>query len=102
MSGVARLNVSGVKPVIIKDPVSMTAGAGQTVTFITAAAGTEMTYQWQYKTPGGTWKNSTAAGNTTAMLSVEATASKNGWTYRCVVKNSKGTVYSKEAVLMVK
>ena len=95
-----RLTVDGVKPKIMTQPEAKTAAAGKTATFEVDAAGTGLTYQWQYSTDGGTtWKNKTGA--TSAAYTVTAKASYNGILYRCRVKNSYGTVYSESAVLTV-
>ncbi|MBR5701688.1 MAG: hypothetical protein IKX47_04420 [Oscillospiraceae bacterium] len=100
-SSKVRLTVSGVKPKILSQPAAQTAAAGESVTFKVVAAGVGMTYQWQYKTAGSsTWKDKTGA--TSASYTVTAKASYNGIQYRCVVKNSIGSVTSEEAKLTVK
>ena len=100
-SSKVRLTVSGVKPKILSQPASQTAAAGESVTFKVVAAGVGMTYQWQYKTAGSsTWKDK--SGATSASYTVTAKASYNGIQYRCVVKNSIGSVTSEEAKLTVK
>ena len=90
-SNAATLTVGAAGVTITGQPSSQTAAAGGTVKFTVTASGDGLTYQWQYKTPSGSWTNSPAAGNTTASLSVSATASRNGYSYRCVVKDSNGT-----------
>ena len=68
-----------------------------------SATGAGKTYQWQYKAPNGTWKNTTATGAKTATLSVSVTAAKNGYQYRCIVKDNVGnSVTSNAAKLTVK
>ena len=95
-----RLTVDGVKPKIMTQPEDKIAAAGKTATFEVDAAGTGLTYQWQYSTDGGsTWKNKTGA--TSISYTVTAKASYNGILYRCRVKNSYGTVYSESAALTV-
>ena len=89
-------------PVITRQPVSTAANEDAAVTFTVVATGTDLAYQWQYKTPTGTWKNSPAEGSRTATLSVPATASRNGYSYRCIVKNDAGSVTSSAAALTVK
>ena len=49
---------------------------------------------------GNTWKDK--SGATSASYTVTAKASYNGIQYRCVVKNSIGSVTSEEAKLTVK
>ena len=42
------------------------------------------------------------SGKTAATLSVKGSKTNNGYLYRCVVKNTKGSVTSKNAKLTVK
>ncbi len=102
-SKAATLTVSAsAKPTITTQPKSVTAAAGSTVKFTVKASGSNLTYQWQYSTDGGkTWKASPATGNKTATLSVPATASRNGYKYRCVVKSGTAKATSKAATLTV-
>ena len=63
------------------------------------AIGTGLTYQWQYQSAGTTtWK--TWSGKTDSSVTVTA-GTNDGTLYRCVVKNSYGTVYSSAAKLTV-
>jgi len=72
------------------------------VKFTVTATGAQ-SYQWQYRrNASDTWKNATDSGSKTATLKVTASAGKNGYQYRCVVNNSRGTVYSNAATLTVK
>ena len=90
------------KPAIKTQPASKTANENATVKFTVAASGGNLSYQWQYRTSSsGTWKNSTTTGCKTATLSVKAEGYRSGYQYRCKVKNSLGTVYSKAATLTV-
>ncbi len=87
---------------ITAQPESVTAAPGDSVNFTVAASGTDLSYQWQYSSDNGeTWKNSPATGNTTAMLTVPATASRSGNQYRCVVKSGSDEVTSDAATLTV-
>jgi uncharacterized repeat protein (TIGR02543 family) len=91
------------KPSITTQPASTTVTEGGNATFKVAASSTGLSYQWQYSSDGGsTWRNSPAAGSTTATLTVEATMDRSGYQYRCVVKNSGGSVTSNAATLTVK
>ena len=58
--------------------------------FYVEAVGTDLIYQWQWKS-GNTWKNSQATGAQTSAMSVGA-AGENGTTYRCVVTDGAGNV----------
>ena len=99
-STAAKLTVTN-KPVITTQPASKTATAGSTVKFTVAAAGQNLSYQWQFKAPGtSTWNNSSMTGAKTATLTVEATAARNGQQYRCVVTNEAGSVTSEPATLV--
>ncbi len=89
-------------PAITGQPQSITASVGGTAQFTVKASGGDLTYQWQYRKPGATsWYNSTQSGSKTATLSVEATAARNGFEYRCIVKNSLGSATSSAAKLTV-
>ena len=91
------------KPAITTQPKSVSATAGSTAKFTVAASGDDLSYQWQYRTSSsGTWAKATATGNQTATLSVPATASRNGYQYRCKITNSAGSVTSNAATLTVK
>ena len=98
-SSAATLTVFGIQT----QPKDVTVSKGGTAVFKVVATGENLTYQWQYKTPDGTWKNSPAAGNKTATLTVPATASRNQYQYRCVIKNASGlSLISSAAKLTVK
>ena len=96
-----KLTVSGVKPKIVVQPTAATVKSGKTAKFTVVAAGTELKYQWYYsKNAGKTWTK--MSGKTAATLSVKGSKTNNGYLYRCVVKNTKGSVTSKNAKLTVK
>ncbi|MBO4838514.1 MAG: leucine-rich repeat domain-containing protein [Lachnospiraceae bacterium] len=100
-SNTVTLKVLGIKT----QPSSASVAAGKTATFKVAATNAK-TYQWQFRTSSSdSWKNCTSAttGYNTATLKVAAKTYRNGYQYRCVVKDSAGnTVYSKAATLTVK
>ncbi len=101
VSAAATLTVA-TAPKITTQPTSVTKAAGSgNATFKVVASGTGLSYQWQYLAPGGSWKNSPATGNTTATLTVPATMDRNGYKYRCIVKNAGGSVTSSAATLTV-
>ncbi len=98
----ATLTVTGVKPAIMTQPANVTMKASGNAVFKVAASGTGLSYQWQVSTNGGSsWSDSPATGNKTATLTVPATASRDGYKYRCVVKNSVGATSSSAATLTV-
>ncbi len=100
-SKIVTLSVSAEKPAVTAQPLSYTAGAGAKVKMTVLATGAN-SYQWQYRTSSSdTWKSSSLTGCKTDTLTVSATTARNGYEYRCVLKNANGTVYSKKAVLTV-
>ena len=91
-------------PKITTQPKNMSVSAGTTAKFTIAATGKEkLTYQWQYrKNSTAAWTNSGQSGNTTATLSVAATAGLHGYQFRCVVTDANGKkAYSSTATLSI-
>ncbi|MBQ5541742.1 MAG: hypothetical protein IIU06_01600, partial [Erysipelotrichales bacterium] len=91
-------------PVITVQPVSQTVTHKVPVVFSIEAAGEELEYQWYYRTsPDGTWMKSTAEDAKTPVYTVSGTsvAYRNGYEYRCEVKNEGGRVLSDPAALTV-
>ncbi len=96
----AKLTVSGVKPRITAQPKKTTVAVGETATFKVVAAGTGLKYQWYYsKDNGAKWVK--WCGKTKASVNVTASAANNGTMYRCVVKNTKGSVTSSAVKMTV-
>ena len=90
-------------PKITKQPTATTVTKGKTAKFTVTASGNGLKYQWQVKTPGNSWKNTTASGCKTKTLSVKAETSRNGYQYRCIITNSYGNkTTSKAAKLTVR
>ena len=104
-SNAVKLTVNGsatAKPVITKQPYSQTVDLNKTVTFSVSATGGGLSYQWQKSTDGGkTWSNCSSTGYNMANFSFQAKTTFNGWQYRCKVTNSKGSVTSAPAKLLV-
>ncbi|MBR5429583.1 MAG: leucine-rich repeat protein, partial [Firmicutes bacterium] len=89
----------GTKLSITTQPKSYTGAAGGTATFKVAAKGDGLTYQWYYQTATGTtWSKATADGNTTATLSVPVTTGRDGYKYRCIIKDSHGKSVTSDTV----
>ncbi len=87
-------------PVIRTQPQDVAGVPGNTVVFTVDALGTGLTYQWQYKDVGGTWKNSSFK---TASMSCKLTAERDGRQYRCKVTDASGeSVTSRAATITVK
>ncbi len=81
---------------------SKTAIAGINTKYTVAAASTAgniASYQWQVSTDGGkTWKNSGLTGNKTKTLTVGATSGRNGYRFRCVVKDDNDNTATSDVV----
>jgi hypothetical protein len=97
-----------VAPTISTNPVDVTLCVPNAATFSVTAAGSNLTYQWQLSTDGGTtWGNlanaSPYSGVLTATLTVNPTAvAMTGNRYRCVVSGScPPAVTSSAAILTV-
>jgi len=86
---------------IVKQPQNVKASGGK-VTFSVAAAGEGLTYQWYWRrNSSAEWGMSDLPGNKTATITVEAASARNGFEYRCRVKDKYGnTVISDAGVLI--
>ena len=84
------------KPTISSQPKDVTAAKDADATFKVVAKASEgtLTYQWQEN-------GSNVSGATYASYTVKAEDTKDGYTYRCIVKDSNGSVTSREATLTV-
>ena len=86
---------------ITTQPTSVTLAKGKTATFKVVAKGTDLTYQWQYRTSAkDSWKKTTATGNKTVTLKVPVTAFRNGYQYRCVITDKYGNVINSGAATL--
>lgn len=86
--------------VITGQPESQSVDVNEQVTFMVVAEGNVLSYQWQCCKDGVTWFNSSMEGATTAKLSVQALASRDGYQYRCVVTNGSGKSLVSDAVTL--
>ncbi len=87
-------------------PVDATVTGSEKATFQVQATGADLTYQWQYKKPGGAWKNCSSATqgyNTDTLTVVGASGgvNRNGYQYRCKVTSGGQTITSSAATLTV-
>ena len=90
------------KPTITTQPKSQSASEGATLLFMVTASGDHLSYQWQFREgSSGDWADSDITGSQTATLTVEATAARNGYQFRCIVTNYAGSVTSSAATLTV-
>ena len=87
-------------PVITAQPKSVSAYVGATAKFTVGAAGTALKYQWQYKYPGESWKNSGYASGRTAALSFAAQEKNNKMQVRCRITDANGNSVTSSAVTL--
>ena len=99
----AKLTITSSSLKITSQPADASANIGDTVKFTVGASGTGLKYQWQTSKDGGsTWSNSSLTGYNTATLSLQATAERNGYKFRCIVSDKTGAkVTSNAATLTV-
>ena len=87
---------------ITSQPSNTTVNAGKKATFKVKTEGEVTNYQWQVSTDGGkTWVNlliPSYPSAETATLSFNASASQNGYQYRCVVLFTEGKTVVSSAV----
>jgi alpha-tubulin suppressor-like RCC1 family protein len=90
------------KPVITKQPVSVTVEVGAQASFTAAATGTpNPSVQWEALYPEeGTWV-ALSKGQSTTYTLARAEAAENGTSYRARFHNSGGEAYTEEATLTV-
>ena len=87
---------------ITSQPQDAYEDVGHTAVFRVRATGSGVKYQWQYYASGSGWKNSAASGNRTSVLKVKATPGRDGYRFRCRLKDNKGNViYTRTARLHV-
>ncbi len=78
---------------ITSQPTDYSGKIGDQFRFEVKAEGTGLKYQWQWRPNVTTkWVNTSAAGNTTAVLSDTLTSGRVGNQYRCVITDSSGNV----------
>ena len=89
---------------ITEQPKAVTATEDTNASFsIGISDTTGIRYEWQYsKDAGVTWSGTTMTGYNTATLTVAATMSRNGYRYRCILKDASGNkLTSGDAALTV-
>lgn len=88
-------------PLIIRNPIDVTAPDGTTIN-LNVLASNATGYQWQLSTDGGeTWRNSTSTGYNTDTMTFTARAAYSGRKYRCVVSNSYGSTETDAITLLI-
>ena len=90
-------------PAVPSQPVSAEVPEDGSATFtVTASGTTPLLCQWQVdKNDGAGWTDISGAVNA-SYTAEKVTAEQNGWKYRCVIKNTAGSVESNAATLTVK
>ena len=90
-------------PAVSSQPVSAEVPEDGSATFtVTASGTTPLLCQWQVdKNDGAGWTDISGAVNA-SYTAEKVTAEQNGWKYRCVIKNTAGSVESNAATLTVK
>lgn len=87
---------------ITAQPADVTAVLGEYAELSLSAEGEALSYQWQWLDKEGEWQNCGEKTAKTEAMTVEATDSKNGLQFRCIVTGLNGTVTSETATLTVK
>ena len=78
-------------PVITAQSGGVIVAAGSAAVFSVTATGTDLSYQWYYRTsPSGSWKAVSAASGKTADYSLTAQVRHDGYEYSCKVSSPGG------------
>ena len=92
-----------VKPAISTQPANTTVAVGETASLSVKATGGGLSYQWYYRTSDtGNWIKITSAAGQKATCAMTAAAKQDGYQYRCLIKNTKGSIYTRVVTLRVK
>ena len=93
------------KPQINTQPEDASVPIGVQASFSVSASGNEMAYQWYYRTSSsGSWQKSTSDYAHDSAFIVPASSvvkARNGYQYKCVIKNSGGSVTTNIVTLHV-
>lgn len=85
-------------------PTDQTVKSGTKAIFFVAVQGTYQQVYWQYSTNGGkSWNASSSSftGYNTTAMTVEATAARNGFLYRCVLIDADGNRFESAAAKLI-
>ena len=84
---------------ILEQPEDKSAPGGY-VYFTVETEGTDLTYQWQYRTAKTDWTNTTLTGYNTDTLRVTASATTDGRQYRCIIVDAYGSKVVSDAATL--
>ncbi len=89
-------------PMIVAQPENVSTVKGSTAEFTVEATGDRLTYQWQVKRAGNeNWITTKAfTGYNTATMLVGAVGGRNGYEYRCIIKDKYGNTTTSEAAVL--
>ncbi|MBR4863796.1 MAG: hypothetical protein IKU07_04405 [Oscillospiraceae bacterium] len=101
ISEIAQLTVNSTI-VITSHPNNQLVTLGCKGQFTAAAEGDGIAYAWQYSRNGETWAYTQMEGYTKPTVMIETTAARDGYLYRCEIKDATGAVeYTSVATLNV-
>ena len=90
---------------IVEQPEDATGAVGETAYFSVVVTGSGLTFRWQYyKENTSSWDyvtSSAYSGLRTPTMGVPITAARDGYRYRCEIKDGNETRYSDDATLTV-
>ena len=89
------------KPLIGTQPANASVCVGANHTFSLTATGSNLSYQWQLSTDGGSTYNNISGANASAYTVTGVTAGMNNYRYRCIVSGCPPSVTSDAAILTV-
>ena len=104
ISEAASLSLCSTKPlVILTQPQPVEAPLDMQVSLSVEAAGSDLTYQWEYSKNGGkTWYRCKSTGFNTATFSFKMSAVVDGRLYRCIVNSGDDSLTSEAVPITVK
>ena len=96
------VNAAATGPTITTQPQNTTVTEGSPATFIVAADGSNLTYQWQQSTDGGSTWTDISSATSSSYTTQATTAAMSGYQYHCVVTDgNSNSVTSQAATLTV-
>ena len=88
--------------VIVDHPNNQAIALGAKAQFTALAEGDGIQYAWQFSRNGETWAYTQMEGYTKPTVLIETTAARDGYLYRCEIKDATGAVaYTEPATLTV-